>query len=174
MASTRQTQAARRTVTKAQRSAASQKAIAHLPKKTRTAPGKQGGAAARRQRTGAAVPQTRADLCELARKPTCRPVQVEPRRTRPPARPEVTALAPGGMTMARRWPLIAGAVVAGIAAGKHHDEITRYLKSKQMSKGRGHPENVPAGGSYPRPGQGAPDGTGDFDSGPRGGPVSAA
>jgi hypothetical protein len=32
-------------------------------------------------------------------------------------------------------------------------DIIRYLKIKQMSAGRGHPENVPAGGSqgYPKP-----------------------
>jgi hypothetical protein len=52
-------------------------------------------------------------------------------------------------------------------------EITRYLKIKQMSAGAGHPENVPVSGShaYPQPGHGAADGTGDFDSASRGGPV---
>ena len=41
---------------------------------------------------------------------------------------------------------------AGIAASQWQD-ITRYLKIKQMSLGNGHPENVPAGGSqaYPKP-----------------------
>jgi hypothetical protein len=42
---------------------------------------------------------------------------------------------------------------AGIAASQWQD-ITRYLKIRQMSQGNGHPENVPAGGSqaYPQPG----------------------
>jgi hypothetical protein len=36
---------------------------------------------------------------------------------------------------------------AGIAASQWQD-ITRYLKIKQMSMGNGHPENVPASGSH--------------------------
>jgi hypothetical protein len=66
------------------------------------------------------------------------------------------ALAGGGLLVASQW-----------------QDITRYLKIKQMSAGRGHPENVPAGGSrrYPAPGQGAPDGTGAFGSARRGGPA---
>ena len=54
-------------------------------------------------------------------------------------------------------------------------EIARYVKINQMSRGEGHPKLVPAAGqhSYPtRPGAGAPDGTGDFDSASRGGPAS--
>jgi hypothetical protein len=41
---------------------------------------------------------------------------------------------------------------AAIAASQWQD-ITRYLKIKQMSQGNGHPENVPAEGSqaYPKP-----------------------
>jgi hypothetical protein len=53
-------------------------------------------------------------------------------------------------------------------------DIQRYVKIKQMSGGEGHPENVPAGGrtAYPRnAGSGVADGTGDFDSASRGGPV---
>jgi hypothetical protein len=53
-----------------------------------------------------------------------------------------------------------------------HD-VSRYLKIRQMSRGPGHPENVPAGGSQAYPesgGKGAADGTGDFDSARRGGP----
>jgi len=56
-------------------------------------------------------------------------------------------------------------------------DITRYVKIKQMSLGRGHPGNVPAEGStvYPhQPGTGVPDGTGEFDSALRGGPAAAA
>jgi hypothetical protein len=53
-------------------------------------------------------------------------------------------------------------------------DISRYLKIKQLSAGSGHPENVPVEGrtTYPQvPEQGAPDGTGDFDSASRGGPA---
>ena len=67
MASSKQTQTARRNVTKAQEAASSKKSIAHLPKKTRTALGKQGAAVAQRKRTGAAAPKTRAELYEIAK-----------------------------------------------------------------------------------------------------------
>jgi hypothetical protein len=70
--------------------------------------------------------------------------------------------------------LVAGALAGGgLLVASQWQDITRYLKIKQMSAGRGHPENVPAGGSrrYPAPGQGAPDGTGAFDSARRGGPA---
>ena len=62
---------------------------------------------------------------------------------------------------------------AGLLIASQWTDIRRYLKIKQLSQGQGHPENVPAGGvsRYPRrPGDGAPDGTGDFDSAMRGGP----
>jgi hypothetical protein len=68
MATSKQTQAAKRNVQKAQRSAASKKTIAHLPSKTRTALGKQGAAVARRKRTGGTSPKTRAELYEIARR----------------------------------------------------------------------------------------------------------
>ncbi len=67
------------------------------------------------------------------------------------------------------------ASIAVLAASQWR-EIARYIKISQMSRGGGHPELVPAAGdhSYPTsPGQGAPDGTGDFDSASRGGPDSA-
>ena len=67
MATRKQTQAAKRNVTKAQRAAAGKKTISHLPAKTRTALGKQGAAVARRKRTGGTSPQTRAELYELAK-----------------------------------------------------------------------------------------------------------
>jgi hypothetical protein len=67
MATSKQTQAARRNVKKAQRAAAGQKTIARLPAKTRTALGKQGAAVARRKRTGGTSPKTRAELYEIAR-----------------------------------------------------------------------------------------------------------
>lgn len=66
MATSKQTQAAKRNVQKAQRSAASKKTISHMPSKTRTALGKQGAAVARRKRTGGASPKTRAELYKIA------------------------------------------------------------------------------------------------------------
>jgi hypothetical protein len=68
MATTKQSQAARANVKKAQRAASSKKTIAHLPAKTKTALGKQGAAVAKRKRTGAAAPKTRAELYELAKR----------------------------------------------------------------------------------------------------------
>jgi hypothetical protein len=71
--------------------------------------------------------------------------------------------------------LLLPASVAVLAATQWR-EISRYLKLRQMSSGDGHPENVPVEGhhSYPKATGGVPDGTGDFDSGSRGGgPVSA-
>ena len=58
MATTKQTQAARRNVKKAQKAASSSKTIAHMPKATRTALGKQGAAVAARKRSGGAEPKT--------------------------------------------------------------------------------------------------------------------
>lgn len=54
--------------------------------------------------------------------------------------------------MIRKALLVIALSAAGIAASQWQD-ITRYLKIKQMSVGNGHPENVPAGGSqaYPKP-----------------------
>lgn len=65
-------------------------------------------------------------------------------------------------------------VAAGLIVASQRQDIARYLRIRQMSRGPGHPENVPAGGThhYPGPGQGAPDGTGDFDSAARGGPAA--
>jgi len=72
--------------------------------------------------------------------------------------------------------LLLSASVAVLAASQWQ-EISRYIKLRQMSSGGGHPENVPVEGhhSYPNgPGGGVPDGTGDFNSASRGGgPVSA-
>lgn len=50
--------------------------------------------------------------------------------------------------------LLAGAAVVGVMASARQD-LTRYLKIKQMSYGNGHPENVPVHGtaSYLRPSQ---------------------
>jgi hypothetical protein len=68
MATTKQRQAARRNVKKAQSAARSKKTIAHLPKKTKTALGKQGAAVAQRKRTGGATPKTRQELYEIAQR----------------------------------------------------------------------------------------------------------
>ena len=68
MATTKQAQAARSNVKKAQRAATAKKTIAHLPAKARTALGKQGAAVAQRKRTGAAAPKTRAELYEIAKR----------------------------------------------------------------------------------------------------------
>src|SRR5258706_12444807 len=62
MATTKQMQAARSNVKKAQRAASSKKTIEHMPAKTKTALGKQGAPVAQRKRTGARSPQTRAEL----------------------------------------------------------------------------------------------------------------
>ena len=65
-------------------------------------------------------------------------------------------------------------VGAALLVASQWADIKRYLKIKQMSAQQGHPENVPASGrsAYPHsPGGGAEDGTGDFDSASRGGPV---
>ena len=67
MATEKQTQAARRNVKKAQESAAREKTIAHMPKETRSALGKQGAAVAQRKREGGAAPKTRAELYEMAK-----------------------------------------------------------------------------------------------------------
>jgi hypothetical protein len=68
MATTKQTRAARRNVTKAREAATEKRSIAHMPKQTRTALGKQGAAVAQRKRTGASSPKTRAELYELAKR----------------------------------------------------------------------------------------------------------
>lgn len=68
MATTKQRQAAKRNVKKAQAAARSKRTIAHLPAKTRTALGKQGAAVARRKRTGGRGPKTRQELYAEARR----------------------------------------------------------------------------------------------------------
>jgi hypothetical protein len=68
MATEKQRQAARKNVKKAIKAAGSKKTIAHMPKSTRTALGKQGAAVARRKRTGASTPKTRKELYEEAKR----------------------------------------------------------------------------------------------------------
>jgi len=67
MATTKQTKAAKSNIKKAQKAATSKQTISHLPKKTRTALGKQAAGVAQRKRTGAASPKTRAELYEMAK-----------------------------------------------------------------------------------------------------------
>jgi len=68
MATTKQRQAAKRNVRKAIKAAKKQKTIAKLPKKTRTALGKQGAAVAKRKRTGGSKPKTRQELYREAQR----------------------------------------------------------------------------------------------------------
>ena len=67
MATRAQMAAARRNIKQAQEAAEHQRTLAHLPKKTRTALGKQGAAVAQRRREGASSPKTRKELYALAR-----------------------------------------------------------------------------------------------------------
>jgi hypothetical protein len=67
MATSKQTQAARTNVRKAQKAARAKKTISALPAQTRSALGKQGAAVARRKRTGSGSPKTRAELYEMAK-----------------------------------------------------------------------------------------------------------
>jgi hypothetical protein len=67
-------------------------------------------------------------------------------------------------------------VVAALLVVSGWNDIARFLKIKRLDLGSGHPEVVPAAGrkAYPqRPGDGTPDGTGEFDSAHRGGPAHA-
>ncbi len=68
MASEKQRRGARKNVKKAISAARKKKTIAHMPKKTRTAVGKQGAAVARRKRSGGSEPKTRAELYEEAKR----------------------------------------------------------------------------------------------------------
>jgi hypothetical protein len=68
MASERQRQAAKRNIRKAISGAKQKRSIANMPKATRTALGKQAAAVARRKRTGASTPKTRAELYEMAKR----------------------------------------------------------------------------------------------------------
>jgi len=78
-----------------------------------------------------------------------------------------------GYAVIRKAPWLLIPLALGLVIAAQRRDIARYLKIKQMSAGGGHPENIPAGGSqsYPQPGRGAHDGTGDFDSASRGGPA---
>jgi hypothetical protein len=81
----------------------------------------------------------------------------------------------GAAMIRKALSILVSAGVTLLLASQWND-IKRYLRIKQPSMGQGHPENVPAEGRkvYPqRPGDGATDGTGDFASASRGGPVWA-
>jgi hypothetical protein len=68
--------------------------------------------------------------------------------------------------------LVPAALTLLVAGG--WTDMVRFLKIKRLDMGHGHPELVPAEGrrAYPqRPGDGTPDGTGEFDSARHGGPV---
>ena len=68
MATQKQRQAAKKNVRKAISAAKSKRTIAHMPRSTRTALGKQAAAVARRKRTGSTRPKTRAELYEMAKR----------------------------------------------------------------------------------------------------------
>jgi hypothetical protein len=68
MATTKQVQAAKRNVRKAQAGAREKRSIANMPASKRTALGKQGAAVAKRKRTGGTSPKTRAELYEEAKR----------------------------------------------------------------------------------------------------------
>jgi hypothetical protein len=68
MATARQRTAAKRNIKKAAKAARAKKSIARMPKKTRTALGKQGAAVAARKRRGGTTPKTRAELYEEAKR----------------------------------------------------------------------------------------------------------
>jgi hypothetical protein len=68
MATQRQRQAARRNIGAAIDAATKKRTIAGMPKKTRSALGKQAAAVAQRKRTGASEPKTRQELYEEARR----------------------------------------------------------------------------------------------------------
>jgi len=68
MASTKQTQTAKKNIKKAQQGAQQKRSLAHMSQAKKTALGKQGAAVAQRKRTGGSEPKTRAELYELAKK----------------------------------------------------------------------------------------------------------
>jgi hypothetical protein len=68
MATTKQVQAAKRNVRKAQAGARKKRSIANMPASTRSALGKQGAAVAKRKRSGGSTPKTRAELYEEAKR----------------------------------------------------------------------------------------------------------
>lgn len=68
MASERQRQSARRNIKKAISASKKKRTIANLPKKTRSALGRQASAVRQRNRTGSKRPRTRSELYEEAKR----------------------------------------------------------------------------------------------------------
>ncbi len=68
MVTTKQRKAGKKNVRKAISTAKRKKTIANMPKKTRTALGKQASAVRQRKRTGGSTPKTRAELIKIARR----------------------------------------------------------------------------------------------------------
>jgi hypothetical protein len=68
MATTKQTQAARTNVRKAQKAARAKKSISSMPARTRNTLGRKGAAVTQRKRTGTSAPKTRAELYSLAQR----------------------------------------------------------------------------------------------------------
>lgn len=68
MATEQQRTTAKRNVKKAQAAAQEKRSIAHMPKSTRTALGRQGAAVAQRKRTGGSSPATRQELYREAQR----------------------------------------------------------------------------------------------------------
>jgi hypothetical protein len=68
MATSKQTQAAKKNIRKATKSAKQKRSLANMPKATKTALGKQGAAVAQRKRSGAKGPKTRQELYEEAKR----------------------------------------------------------------------------------------------------------
>jgi DNA-binding transcriptional regulator YiaG len=68
MATEKQRAAARKNVRSAVKAAKSKRTIAEMPKKTRTALGKQGAAVAQRKRTGGSEPKTKQELYREAQR----------------------------------------------------------------------------------------------------------
>jgi hypothetical protein len=68
MATSAQKRAAKKNIKKASAAAKSKHSIAKMPKKTRTALGKQGAAVAARKRRGGSGPKTRRELYDEARR----------------------------------------------------------------------------------------------------------
>jgi hypothetical protein len=68
MATAKQRKAAKKNIRKAITAAKRKRTIANMPKKTRTALGKQAAAVAKRKRTGGKSPKTRNELMKIAAK----------------------------------------------------------------------------------------------------------
>jgi hypothetical protein len=68
MATQKQQQAAKRNIKKAASAAKQKRSLANLPRKTKTALGKQASAVRQRNQRGGSAPKTRTELYEIAKK----------------------------------------------------------------------------------------------------------